>query len=281
MGKKKLYYEVLPAEEESNADENKEKALEEVAPAITPTRDEYAELMEAAKRVKRVRFRVMPDYKGGISAVTMLLAALIIACGTIMSIAKNKAVIIGVAVVLGVAVIAAVVFRIFQSVKEKRVYYCYYQNTDDGVFCMSVVEDRAVVFAHGTAYVIDGEQFFSLDERGFLTYLDGECSGILSVLNAKREDVEVEEHGFLYVKNRVGGGHVVMLEDGNITEITSEQPIDTDEVDAKTGERKVKTKTFVKVDPTEDFEWEVPEFVRERLRFNGIDENSVIPSKNS
>lgn len=282
MGKnKRLYYEVLPAEEEkAPADGNEEKAAIEAAPSITPTRDGYAELIAAAKNVKRVRFRIMQNYNGSISAITMFLAALIIAGSVIMSIAENKGVMIGVAVVLIAAVIAAISAMIYQSAKAKRVYYCYYQNTDDGVYCMSATENRAVVFANGTAYVIDGEDFYTLDERGFLTYLDGECCGLLSILNARREDVEITEdhNGMLFeIKNKVGGGHKVFVEDGKIVEITSEQPFKTDEVDAKTGECKVKTKTFIKADPQEDFEWEVPEFVKGVLSSMGVNVDSVIP----
>ena len=302
---KKSDYKALPAEDEkAPADEKEGKSAEEVAPqpraelrqtshdseectqsinrATFGCSDAYAELIAAAKSVKRVRFRVMQNYNGNISAITMFLAAIIIAGSVIMSLAKNKGVMIGIAVVLVIAIIAAISAMIYQSAKAKRVYYCYYQNTDDGIFCMSVIEDRAVVYANGTAYRIDGEDYYTLDERGFLTYLDGECSGLLSILNARREDVEVEElpDGMLFtVKNRVGGGHKVFLENGEIVEITSEQPYKTDEVDAKTGESRVKTKMFIKVDPQEDFEWAVPEFVKTKLASMGVNVENVTPKK--
>lgn len=281
MGKnKRLYYEVIPSEERDEAEisASDEKSPAVVEQAVTPERDEYAELIAAVKNTPRVRFRVMPNYSGGMSMITLFLAAIIIVGSVLLSLAKNNGMIIAVAVIMLVAVVGGIVAMIFHSSKSKRVYYCYYRNTENGVFCMSVIEDSAVVYADGKAYRINGEEFYTLDEAGFIDYLDGECSGLLSVLCAKREDVEFDEDtGFYKIKNRIGGGHTVAVEDGKVIEITSEQPIATDEVDAKTGERKIKTKTFVKVDPQYEFDWEVPQFVKDKLSSMGINVNSVIP----
>lgn len=281
---KKLYYEVLPADD---ADESTSPITEVTAVskvddgALNAQRDEYAELIAAVKNTPRVRFRVRQNYNAAISVITIFLAAVIIAGSVFLSLAKSRGMLIAVTVVMLAAIVGGISAMIYQTVKAKREYYCYYENTENGVYCMSVIEDLAVVYANGRAYRIKGEEMYTLDEQGFSEFLDGECSGLFSILSARREDVEYQEDtGLYFVKNRVGGGHTVLVEDGRIIEITSEQPFYTDDVDASTGERKVKTKIYIKTDPEENFAWEVPAFVREKLRDNGVDVNKVTPQSN-
>ncbi len=274
---KQLYYEILPADESEGASEKSADISAENVGAITPERDRYAELIAAADRISRVRFRVRPDYNGSISMATMFIAAVVIAGGVLLSFAKNRGAIIAISVVLLAAVAVGISVMIYMSVKAKRVYYCYYEKTERGVFCAGAVDDCAVVYAYGNAYRIKGDEFYVLDEAAFIKYLDGECCGILSVLRAAREDVEFEDDGFCFVKNSAGGGHAVVVEDGEIVEIQSKQPYRTDDVDIKTGEAKVKTKTFIKSDPSYEFEWKLPEFVARRLADNGIDISAVSP----
>ncbi len=134
--------------------------------------------------------------------------------------------------------------------------------------CLSVIGNRATLFANGVAYRIDGDEFYTLDGDGFITYLEGECSGLVAILFARRDDVSVDDNVY-NVKNAVGGGHTVYVEDGKIAEIVSDQPRDTG-VDEATGMSVIKTDKFVKTEPVYDFEPTVPEFVSEALRARGI-----------
>ena len=280
---KKLYYEIIPADDggENTAADKDESAVSLKSDAVAE-RDMYAELIAAVKNTPRVRFRVRPNYNAGISMITIFLAAVIIAGSVLLSLSKSTGMLIAVTVVMIAAIVIGIGAMIFQTTKAKRVYHCYYENTDSGVFIMSVIEDTAVVYALGTAYRINGDEFYTLDTAGFIDFLDGECGGLLSILSARREDVEYQEDtGFYFVKNRIGGGHTVAVENGRVVEITSEQPYYTDDVNRATGERGVKTKIFTKTDPEESFAWEIPAFVREKLRDNGVDINKVTPSVNS
>ncbi len=282
---KKLYYEIIPADEKVEDAERDGRAQQsqsvELSAAdvetVTPERDGYAELMQAAKNTPRVRFRLRPDYNGSKSIATMFLAAIIIAGGLLLSFAKSRGAIIGVSVCLLAAIAVGISVLIYVTAKAKRVFYCYFENTERGVFCASATDELAVIYAYGRAYRIERDNFYTVDERAFIKYLDGECCGLMSVLCAARGDVEITDDGVFFVKNSAGGGHTVIVDDGRIVEIQSEQPYETDEVDAKTGEARIKTKMFVKTDPVYEFTWELPEFVKDRLADNGIDIKTILP----
>ncbi len=289
---KKLYYEVLPPDEEECADEKADDSTvdasgEDGVKCVTAVasdaddevdfvRDAYAELNAAAQSINRARFRVQPDLSDGVGALALFMAAVIMAGCIFMYVIKNDVGKIVVGAIMIAAVIIGAAVMIYQSVKSRRIYYCYFSRGERGVCCMSVIEDRAVIFIDGTAYVIDGDVFYSVDEKGFVDFLDGECVGLVSVLDARREDVELIDNGLYFVANRVGGGHTVTVEDGRITKISSEQPFYTDDTDAATGERKVKTKTYLKTIVDGEFSWEIPPFVKDRLTDNGIDYSRLV-----
>jgi len=271
---KRLYYEVLPNDEGERETESHEAANAE--PALTAERDAYAELMAAARRVKRVRYKITPDYSTRAFGVLMFATVVIIAGGFLVMISKSDTgrIIIGSIMLLFVAVLIAIAVR--AHIKTKRVHYAYFASDARGVFCMSETGSRAVVFAYGTAYGIDGERFYTLDADGFATYLDGECTGLYAILRAERGDVELcEDDGeYYYVYGASGGGHRVYIEDGSITRIVSEQPRSEDggvPLGASGVEQSVKTEVFVKTEPAENFAWEIPEFIRRAFDDNNVE----------
>lgn len=235
--------------------------------------DRFVELKAAAEACARVRFRVKPDYRTAEAGAYIMLAVVVLAGILLMNITQKRAGTIVAVVIISAAVAAAIAVAVVYKLKSSKVYYCYCIRDENGVFCMSVVENRAVVFAGGTAYRINGDEFYMLDADGFRDWLDGECCGIYSVLSCTEPDVELVDDaggGYCYVRNRVGGGHRVFIENGEIVAIASEQPYYTDETDARTGERKIKTRVYEKIDPTDEFEFAIPDFVEKAFAANGV-----------
>ncbi len=270
---KKLYYEVLEGEDGGEHKEESAESRSDVisADAVMFERDRYAELMSAASKIEKVRFRVSPDYGGSDGTVALFVSIVVVVGGIFMLYSKSNVgkIVIGALLIAAIGVGAAAM--ILSAVKSRRVWYCYYVKTESGVFCMSAIDDEATVFSNGVAYRISGETFVTLDETGYADFLDGEGCGIFSILRAGREDVEFYDDDVCFVKNRVGGGHTVYMESGKIVRIDSEVPHYTDETDARTGERKVKTKTYVKTDPDDTFSWEAPEYVKRVIEERGIE----------
>lgn len=280
--KKQLYYEILPPDDPNDISNSDTPIAADCFPeaagdvtSVVAERDYHAELIAAAKRSPRLRMRVKPDHRADEVGISMFLAAVVFAGLILMKISKSRTGIILVAIIMIAAVVGAISALIYFGIKRREKYYCYYLADERGTFCMSVIEDSAVVFACGVAYVIKKDRFYTLDADGFSTWLDGECCGIFSILNSAPSDVECEdsssgEHCY-FVKNRFGGGHRVFLTDnGKIDAIISEQPYYSDVTDGKTGERKIKTRVYEKTEPTENFAWEIPEFVRKAFDDNGV-----------
>lgn len=234
--------------------------------------DRAAELKVAANAVTRVRYNVKIDYWHNLAGVSLLMMTVIIAFTLLTRIKNTFASNIVMVVACCLAVSVTVAMMIYCAVKSRRVHYCYYVKTDDGVFCMSVIDDDAVIFAYGTAYRISGDTFYTLDADGYCDYLDGECAGIVSALMANEVEYEDEDGApYYFVKNANGGGHKYFIKDGKIDKIVSDQPYFSDEIDRKTGNRKIKLKTFEKHSPTDVFAVEVPAFVK-----NAFDDNRVV-----
>lgn len=268
---KELYYEVLPADEpqEGGAGDAGLPVPPDTAIAV---RDRFAELKAAAERIDRVRFRVKPDYTSKLGFVVMILTAVILIGGVLMYIIDSTVGTIAIGAVMVVAVVCAIGFMIAQTVKMKKVYYCYFARTDGGYIGMSAMDDCAAVLAADRAYCIDGEAFFSVDLEEFREFYDGEGAGLFAVLTADRASVEYDENGeFYFVRGRSGGGHAVFVEDGEIVRIVSDVPRRTDEIDRTTGESKIKTVRYEKVEPTRDFAWEIPEFVADAFSLAGVE----------
>lgn len=260
--------EPIGADEKPSDESSVELAVS--AESAVAERDLYMELIAAAEKCNRVRFRVKPDHSSTMFGV-LLMTALIVAAGAVLiNISKSNTgkILVGAIMLIGIAV--AVALAVYYALKSRRVFYCYYARDDRGVFCVSVIGDKATVFAYGTAYRIDGETFYTLDEKGYRDFMDGEGCGVYSVLSARRESVEADGNTYI-VRGGIGGGHEVTVEDGRIVKIVSEQPYYTDEIDPKTGERKIKTKRFEKTDPVENFAWEIPAFVKQAFADNGVE----------
>ena len=276
---KELYYEVLPPDEDgddikTDVDSGGDGSLPEPAnePITVMERDRFAELKAAAERIERVRFRVKPDYTSKLGFIVMLLTAAVLVGGVLMYIIKNTVGVIVVGAVTVAAVIAAIGAMIWQTVKMKRVFYCYFARTERGITCMSAVDGYATVFMDDRAYCIDGEAFFVIDPAEYREYYDGEGVGLYAVLTADKDSVEYDEDGeFYFVKGVSGGGHAVFLEDGEIVKIISDVPRRTDEIDPKTGESKVKIVRFEKIERADSFAWEIPPFVAEAFEQAGVE----------
>ena len=257
MKNKDLHYEII----EDGSKPSQSNSRELVAGAVEPQRDASADL------------KLNPDTADKRTGVGLALGAVVIAGGLLSLFVKNQTAVYVVCSLVLAAVIAAVVVMCVLAKKQNGAHYCCFVRDVNEVKCLSVIDDRAVLFTGGTAYVVDGDEVISLDRDGFVTYLDGECTGLYAAMCASRELVSFADDGAHFVKNEKGGGHAVYIEDGKIVAVTSEQPFETNDTDGDTGERVVKTKTFYKTDPQEDFEWEIPEFVKAALSARGIDVN--------
>lgn len=274
MKKKKLYYEIIEDERSEDGDEARENTatsaeLAHTTEAIEPVRDAYAELNGMARKIERVKFRVKPDYSGKRMTVGFVLGGAVLVGAILIGTLKNGTAIITVSAFVLAAVVGAIIgMSVLTAAQNDKNNYCWYVRDGASVACLSVIGSRAVFFANGSAYRIDGDEFCSLDADGFITYLDGECSGLVAILSARREDVSADDNVYR-VKNAVGGGHTVYAEDGKIAAIVSEQPRDTG-VDEATGMSVIKTDKFVKCEPVYDFEPTVPEFVKNALKLRGI-----------
>lgn len=242
----------------------KDKALVEATEQELKERDDkmFDELKSIVGGITRARFRVRPDYRSEAFVAMMFLSIVIVAGAILLNISKSTTGIIVISVIMAVVVAIAVGVMASYIVKSKKVFYCYYFNTERGVFCMSVIGETATVFAGGVAYRIERDKFYTLDEEGYRLWLDGEGAGLYSVMNCSRGDFEVTDDGVCFVNNPKGGGHELHLADGKITSIVSIQPFSTDVVELKTGEQKIKTRVYEKTDMEVDFEWEIPEFVK-------------------
>lgn len=262
---KELFYEVI---------EEGESAEQTALPsdgAIVPERDYAAELASAIGAVKRVRYRVRSNaHADSMLAVLLFTCACIAACGVLMHISKNSGGVIASSVIAGVAVLAAIVAAAVITVRSRRACYCYYARTERGVFCMSAGDGEATVFAYGTAYRITRDAFFTLDEKGYAEWLDGDGVGFVSILRSIGR-TEYDENAGVYVVDAGNVRHEVVIDDGVIAEIVSIQQVQTDEPDVKTGGLKTKKKVFTKTEPTEGFAWEVPPFVRQAFIDNGAE----------
>lgn len=276
---KKLYYEVLPPDDDGEADvyesdcaSGRGKEIIEVEPsAKAAERDRYIEFTEAVKKLKRVRFRITKQ-TSDTAALTVFITAVVLVGGLFMLINKTRIAQIVTGSVMAAAIVIAVGVMIWLTAKARVPHYCYFAADERGAFCLSETGDAATVFAYGTAYSIKGDEFYALDGIAYRDFMDGAGAGVFSLLSAKRDDVEFEDDDTLtcYVKNRIGGGHRVVFDGGEIAEIISENPRYTDEVDSATGERKVKLDVFVKTEPTENFAWEIPDFVKDAFDANGV-----------
>lgn len=265
MKDKGLFYEVI---------EDGESAEQTTLPsdgAIVPERDYAAELVGAIDAVKSVRYRVRNNaHADSMLAVLLFTCACIAACGVLMHISKNSGGIIASSVIAGVAVLAAIVAATVITVRSRRAYYCYYARTDRGVFCMSIGDGEATVFAYGTAYRITRDAFFTLDEKAYAEWLDGDGVGFVSILRSIGR-TEYDENAGVYVVDADNVRHEIIIDDGVIAEIVSIQQVQTDEVDVKTGGAKTKKKVFQKTEPTAEFAWEVPPFVKQAFFDNGVE----------
>ena len=282
---KQLYYEII--EEDGNAAEEKSsdgEALPTAAVDVTPSRDPYRELLSAAKRIKRARFKVVPDNKGNIASLTLITFAIIMAGCIFLFLSKNRIGTIVIASIMIIAVAVAVAAMIVNAVQARKEYYCYYFKTDIGEVCISYVGSNATVYiSSDRAYRIDldGDNVYALDCKAYIDFFDGEGAGIASILAAKESDVELIDEGtagggVYRVKNGVGGGHDVYVDDGNIVGIVSSQPYKTDVVDPETGEAKIKTKVFEKTARTDDFTVFLPEHIKSAFRVFGLDIDGLI-----
>lgn len=226
----------------------------------------FDELKALVGGITRARFRVRPDYSSDMFGIMLFLMIITCAGSVLLNISiniKNSTVgVIIVAVIMIVVVVIAVAVMISYTVKSKRIYYCYYFNTERGAIALSLIDETATVFYGGVAYRMERDKFYSLDEEGFRLWLDGECTGLYSILNCSRDDFEILADDLYFVANKKGGGHEIHLdESGNIKSITSAQPFSSDVVDVKTGEAKIKTRKFVKTEMTTEFDFAVPEFI--------------------
>ncbi|MCH5161038.1 MAG: hypothetical protein J1G04_03305 [Clostridiales bacterium] len=256
MSDKRLYYEITE-------DEKSEETLLPTEIGIEPTRDYYRELISAAKKIERARFRVKEDDRSNIMSLTLITFAIVIVGSILLYVSKSKVGSIVIAAIMITAVAVAVASMIVFTVRGRKEYYCYYFKTDDGPVCISFVGGNATIFVSDRAYRIEGENSYTFDARTYIDYLDGEGTGILSVLTARESDVQIiDENGIYRVKNRVGGGHDVIVEDGEIVGIASMQPYKTDVVDGRTGEAAIKTKLFEKTTMTDDFTVELPDEIK-------------------
>lgn len=269
MRKKQLHYEIIDDGNDEKEQLSNSTELEHATPAVKPERDAYAELIGIAQKTERVKFRVKPDHSSKRMTVGFVLGGAVLLGAILIGTLKNGTAIIVVSAFVLAAVIGAIIgMCVLTSAQNGKNNYCWYVREGDSVLCLSVIGNRATLFANGVAYRIDGDEFYTLDGDGFITYLEGECSGLVAILSARRDDVSVDDNVY-NVKNAVGGGHTVYVEDGKIAEIVSDQPRDTG-VDEATGMSVIKTDKFVKTEPVYDFEPTVPEFVSEALRARGI-----------
>ena len=278
---KKLYYEVLPPDEhdkpetdEYSAQSGSEKTNQiiEVEPsAKAAERDRFLEFTAAVKKIKRVRFRVEKQTNNK-QALTLILTLAVLVGGIFLMIIKSRVGQITVGAVMLGFIVVCIGIMIAQTVKARVPRYCYFAADERGVFCVSDMGDSATVYAYGTAYRINGDEFYTLDGGAYRDFLDGEGSGMLSLLSAKRADVEFEDDETLncFVKNRIGGGHAVFFDGDSISSIESSQPSYTGETDPATGERKVKLDVFIKTEPTENFAWEISDRIKSAFDANGV-----------
>lgn len=257
-----------PSYEKTDASE-KENITDSGVTEETEERDDYAEFTAAVKGVTRVRYRVKRE-DNPYTAALFVIMGIILVCAVFIGVGNNDTSTIVFAAVIIAAVITGVAVFIVSKVKARTPYYCYYARTEDGVFCMSVIGDTATVFAHGRAYRIEGERFYILDEKGYREWLDGEGVGLYTALCSDKKDFECS-CGAYAVASPHGGSHEFFIRGGVIEKIKSVQPISTEDVDQKTGEAKLKYRTFTKTEPTTDFKWEVPEFVTDA--FSAADES--------
>ncbi len=281
--KKQLYYEIVDSEEENSA--SKEKTGEvETLPAtdaldVTPARDPYRELKAAAEKIERARFRVIPDNKSNIAALTLVTFAIILAGCILLYLSKNKIGSIVICSIMIAGVVVSVAAMIVNTVQARKVFYCYYFKTDFGAVCISYVGNATVYISSDRTYRIEGENVYALDSGAYTKWFDGEGAGIVSILSAKEGDVELIDEdvgGGVYRVECDGIGHDVYIDDGKITQIVSKQPYKTDVIDEKTGEAKIKTKLFEKTEMTEDFTVELPEDVKQTFRNFGLDIDEVL-----
>lgn len=242
----------------------KDKEISEATEQELREREDKAfdELKSIVGGITRARFRVRPDYRTDAFGIMLFLSIVVVAGAILLNISKSTTGIIIIAVIMAVVVAIAVAVMVGYIIKSKRLYYCYYFNTEHGVFCMSVIGETATVFARGVAYRIERDKFYSLDEQGYRLWLDGEGAGLYSVLNCARGDFEVTDDGACFVNNPKGGGHEIHIADGKIASIVSIQPFSTDVVELNTGEQKIKTRVYEKTDMEVEFEFEIPELVK-------------------
>lgn len=278
---KKLYYEILPPDETDDLTDitegksdgaTKSNEIIEVEPqAKTAVRDRFAEFGEAVKKIKRVRFRIAKQ-NNDTAAVTVFITAVVLVGGLFMLLNKTRMAQIIIGSIMAAAIVIAVAVMIALTAKSHVPHYCYFAADARGIFCLSDTGDSATVFAYGAAYHIKGDEFYTWNGDTYKEFYDGMGAGMVSLMSAKREDVEFEDDETLncYVKNRVGGGHRVVFDGGDIVEITSENPRYTDDIDAKTGERVIKLDVYIKTEPTDVFAWEIPEKIKNAFEANGV-----------
>ncbi len=224
-------------------------------------RDAYAEFKAAVSNVTRVRYRVKREDNPYMTALFVIMG-IITVCAVFIGVGEVGTATVVLAATAIAAVVVGIVIFIISKTKANTPYYCYYARTDDGVFCMSVVGDNATVFWGGTAYRVEGENCYTLDGKSYREWLDGEGAGLYSALETDEPDFEYEG-GVYAIAAPHGGAHEFVIKDGVIETIKSVQPYATEEVDPKTGEAKIKYRHYVKSEPTTDFTWEIPEFIKD------------------
>lgn len=258
--------------ERDDHEKTEDTAPAELQPSDAETDDAFGEFKAAVGGITRLKMRVKPDVQGQSRGIIMMIMLIIVAGAVFLGFSKNRiATIVIAAIVVAVAVAAIVVMALVKA-SARKVYYCYYIRDERGVFCMSVIDDSVTVFDGETAYRIEGDNMYTLPPEAYAEWLDGEGTGLYFAQSIKDRDDRFEYTGASYViKSKEGGSHEYFFEDGKPTRIVSCQPCKTDEVDEKTGKAKVKIKEFEKVDPTDDFVLEVPDFVKQSLAMYDID----------
>ncbi len=278
---KKIEYDILPEDVTPVGSDDGEGggALKEDMPApmgIIPERDRFEEFRSALNDIDRVRFRVKPDTRSDYMGAMLFMLITVLAGGILLRVSSSTVGDIIISVLMAVICVIAIALMISFTVKSRKVFYCYFVR-NERIFCLSAIGDEATVLIGDTAYRIKGEEFYTLDASGYATWLDGMGTGLFALLCADRKDVEYnEEDGSYFVANSKLGGHAVYIEEGKVVRIVSEQPMNTDVIDPKTGEAKLKTKVYEKTDPTEMFALEIPGFVKDAFDKMGIDLPDIV-----
>lgn len=239
----------------------------------------FDEFKNKISGIKRARFSVKRNRQDDLLGFIMLMSCIVMAARLLTLINESEALVIVAAVITLVAAAVAIGFFIAYMIADRKKYYCYFFSGDSGVTCISVIGETATVFFGGTAYRIEGENFYTLDDRGFCEWFDGECTGLYSALQCERKDFELldvkEKKGKNEYTAAVYNGetdrHDFTIKDGQIKEIISVQPYKTDAVDSKTGMAKIKNRVYIKRDYTEDFEFTMPEFVKSAFEKAGAE----------